>query len=141
MRKGPLLAIGLALGCAGSLGDPEEPRQVAHQGEELYHRYCGACHGRSADGAGPMAMLLDPRPADLTRIAARNGGAFPQAAVLRTIDGRDPVIVSPASDRAVLWSPRDPEVDKKSVKNSGPRASLHSRPAATGAARRSGSGT
>ncbi len=107
MRKVACLAVVLALGCAGAGGseEPEEPRRVAFQGEELYHRYCGSCHGRAADGSGPVALLLDPRPPDLTRIAARNGGTFPQAAVLRTIDGRDPVVAH-GSREMPIWGER-----------------------------------
>jgi len=38
-----------------------------------------------------MASRLRDRPADLTAIAKRNGGAFPADKVASTIDGRSPV--------------------------------------------------
>ncbi len=57
-------------------------------GEALYLARCAACHGPEARGDGAMAALLSVQVADLTRIAARNGGAFPLADVVRTIDGR-----------------------------------------------------
>ena len=104
MKTARTLGLALVLGCASSGGSPE-PRQVAVQGEELYHRYCGACHGRSADGAGPVATLLDPPPSDLTRLSARHGGVFPQAAVLRWIDGRDPVVAHGTREMPI-WGER-----------------------------------
>ena len=36
-----------------------------------------------------MASVLTVRPADLTRIAERNGGVFPDERVFRTISGLD----------------------------------------------------
>ncbi|RMD91296.1 MAG: cytochrome c, partial [Alphaproteobacteria bacterium] len=50
--------------------------------------HCAACHGESAEGNGPLAPLLNVPVADLTRIAARRGGEFPLAEVVRIIDGR-----------------------------------------------------
>ena len=44
------------------------------QGPALSKAYCASCHGTDAKGDGPMAKSLKVKPADLTRIAARNGG-------------------------------------------------------------------
>ena len=77
-----LVAVGTAtLGCI----DREE-RPVA--GSDLFGQYCSACHGTSARGDGPLAGSLRRPPADLTRIAARNGGKFDEASVMSVIDGR-----------------------------------------------------
>ena len=48
---------------------------------------CASCHGADATGGGPAAQGLSPPPADLTRIARRNGGAFPRDRVMSVIDG------------------------------------------------------
>lgn len=56
-------------------------------GAKLFQDYCQACHGASGRGDGPLANDLKRRPADLTQIAARNGGVFPMARVMSTIDG------------------------------------------------------
>lgn len=64
---------------AGAAGEP--------QGRALYLTYCAACHGRSGRGDGPAAEGLSPRPADLTRLAARNGGTFPVLPVMGKIYG------------------------------------------------------
>lgn len=76
-----VLAPGLALGLAACA--PE--RQVS--GRALYQDYCVACHGASGRGDGPAAAGLPRRPADLTGIAARNGGVFPMVRVMSVIDG------------------------------------------------------
>lgn len=59
-----------------------------HPGEALYHRYCGACHGKDAKGDGVVATVLRPKPSDLTMIAENNGGQFPAEEVAKVIDGR-----------------------------------------------------
>ena len=56
-------------------------------GRALYQTYCQTCHGDSGKGNGPTAATLSKHPADLTRIAARNGGVFSLAKVMSTIDG------------------------------------------------------
>ena len=61
-------------------------------GRDLYVDYCAACHGEDARGNGPMADVLSIPPADLTTLAARNGGAFPTSRVAAQIDGRDPLL-------------------------------------------------
>ena len=57
-------------------------------GAELFATYCASCHGVDARGDGPAASALRTPPADLTRIAARSGGVFPESSAARLIDGR-----------------------------------------------------
>ena len=57
-------------------------------GSELYRVFCASCHGPQAHGDGPVAATLKPAVPDLTRIAARNGGAFPAERVRAIIDGQ-----------------------------------------------------
>lgn len=56
-----------------------------------YRSKCGVCHGVDAKGDGPLATQLKTPPPDLTRLAKRNGGVFPEDAVKETIDGRKDV--------------------------------------------------
>ncbi|MBT8476853.1 MAG: cytochrome c [Alphaproteobacteria bacterium] len=56
-------------------------------GKALYVDHCIACHGKDARGDGPLSSNLDRNVPDLTLIAARNGGEFPLAEVISTIDG------------------------------------------------------
>ena len=65
--------------------------QQAVAGGELFRTYCVVCHGPGARGDGPLAPSMTRKPADLTEIARRNGGAFPSELVFRTIDGKKPV--------------------------------------------------
>ena len=61
---------------------PSEP-----QGALLFSENCTSCNGTSDRGDGPLASELTKKPADLTLIAYRNGGTFPMAQVMSTIDG------------------------------------------------------
>lgn len=56
------------------------------RGEELYLSYCKICHG--AEGvAGPMADLLKVTPPDLTKIAARRNGEYPEELIFDIVKG------------------------------------------------------
>jgi mono/diheme cytochrome c family protein len=63
-------------------------RQQAAAGERLYKVSCAACHGADARGNGPVAPLLTVPVPDLTRIAQRRGGDFPELEIFRIIDGQ-----------------------------------------------------
>jgi mono/diheme cytochrome c family protein len=64
-----------------------EPLIESIQGPALYQAYCASCHGKDAKGSGVAAKSLRVPPADLTRIAARNGGKFPLMRIERIISG------------------------------------------------------
>lgn len=97
--------LGAALLAWSALPGGAEETQRERSGEELYRQYCGACHGINADGKGPVAPVLSSPPADLTRIASRRDGVFPEAAVIRIIDGRDPIVSHGPQDMPV-WGER-----------------------------------
>lgn len=82
-RRIALSAAGLALLAACEA--PPPTAEIAGRG--LYADYCAACHGASGRGDGPAAAGLAARPADLTRLAAANGGAFPVLRVMGRIYG------------------------------------------------------
>ena len=75
------LAIFLAVGLSAGA-------QEMTYGQAEFLNSCAACHGTDGRGDGPMAEVLNTPPADLTRIAERNGGSFPYWKVFATIDGR-----------------------------------------------------
>lgn len=56
-------------------------------GAEDFAAFCSGCHGAGGKGDGPMAAELAHKPADLTRLAARNGGEFPKLRVMAKIWG------------------------------------------------------
>jgi len=57
-------------------------------GEAEFLNSCAVCHGVEGKGDGPLGDELMKRPADLTRLAEKNGGSFPYALVFAVIDGR-----------------------------------------------------
>lgn len=64
------------------------PVLQAAAGERIYKVSCAACHGADARGTGPVAPLLTVPVPDLTLIAARRGGEFPELDIFRIIDGQ-----------------------------------------------------
>ena len=58
---------------------------AAEKGSIVYVRYCVSCHGPVARGDGPLAQDLRVPVPDMTTLAARNGGRFPEARVARII--------------------------------------------------------
>jgi mono/diheme cytochrome c family protein len=92
-----LLAVVILL-AASALGRPataEQPEKslLAISGEKLYVNHCAVCHGKSGRGDGPFGGILKVAPSDLTTIAARNGGSFPDEQIAQYVDGR---LVPPA---------------------------------------------
>ena len=75
------------------------------QGPALYEAYCAVCHGRDGKGGGPMAKRLKVAPADLTRVAARNGGKFPLARIQRIISGEEPGTAGHGTRAMPVWGP------------------------------------
>jgi len=72
----------LPLVVAACVEKPQPPT-----GAEDFASFCAACHGASGRGDGPAAAGLDRKPADLTTLSARNGGAFPGTRVMAKIWG------------------------------------------------------
>lgn len=70
------------------LSAPPAAAQDIALGEATFLQACAGCHGEAADGDGPMTEVLTVPVPDLTRITARNGGAFPWLRVVHVVDGR-----------------------------------------------------
>jgi mono/diheme cytochrome c family protein len=67
----------------------DKPDEVsAAKGKLIYVRYCASCHGTTGRGDGIVATELRVPPTDLTRLAEKAGGRFPEDVVTRSIDGR-----------------------------------------------------
>ena len=72
------------------------PAGDASRGAALYADYCGACHGKTGKGDGPIAVAYKPRPRDLTdrahlskrtdhdlyNVISRGGGAVDSATTM-----------------------------------------------------------
>lgn len=71
-------------------------------GVDLFKEYCAVCHGNDAKGDGPAADALKKRPADLTQLARKNGGNFPELHVMNFIKGQD-VVAAHGSRDMPIW--------------------------------------
>lgn len=84
--KAPIYAAA-AVAVAG-LGACSPGVEVGRKSYAGYYRdFCAGCHGAAGEGDGPAAAGMQPPPADLTQLSARNGGTFPMVAVMSQIDG------------------------------------------------------
>lgn len=105
--------VGLALLGFATVGSAADYQ--AYDGAELYHRFCASCHGRDARGGGPVAGALKGETPDLTRIAARHQGTYPENWVYRVIDGREYLMAHGPRDMPVwgveLWREQGADVD------------------------------
>ncbi len=71
-------------------------------GKGMFMEYCAVCHGNDGKGNGPAASALKKAPADLTTLAARNGGKFPEPRVYQFIQG-DAEVSAHGSRDMPIW--------------------------------------
>ncbi len=64
-----------------------ENTKTTNTGARDYAQYCVECHGATGKGDGPAAAALNPKPVDLARLSAANGGKFPRANAMAHIYG------------------------------------------------------
>ena len=102
----------LCLAIIASLAWSAAAAQELSYGAAEYLNSCAVCHGVDAEGDGPLTEVLMKRPADLTRLAERNGGRFPYQRVFAVIDGR--FDVSSHGEREMpVWGRQFLEEDSK----------------------------
>jgi mono/diheme cytochrome c family protein len=92
-------------------------------GRQMYDAYCASCHGQGGKGNGPAAPALKNVPTDLTQLAAKNGGTYPEAHVAQVIKG-DMMMVAHGSKDMPVWGPvflyleqHDPALAQLRVRN------------------------
>lgn len=73
-------------------------------GRQMYDAYCASCHGQGGKGNGPAAPALKVAPTDLTQLAAKNGGTFPENHVAQIIKG-DSMMAAHGSKEMPVWGP------------------------------------
>lgn len=118
MSFAPRLAPGLSLAFVLATSPPLVAQQqsplrpiASIDGAQLYKAYCEQCHGREGKGDGVRAAALRKPPADLTTIAARNGGKFNREYVVQYIMGTRPggrAAINPATGRVAFMTPEGP---------------------------------
>src|ERR1700692_3160168 len=62
-------------------GGKKVATQNGPSGAQLYRKLCAACHGNDLKGNGPAPYPFKDVPPDLTTLARRHGGKFPDAYV------------------------------------------------------------
>lgn len=73
-------------------------------GRQMYDAYCASCHGQGGKGNGPAAPALKMVPTDLTQLAAKNGGTFPEQHVAQVVKG-DSMTAAHGSKEMPVWGP------------------------------------
>ena len=74
----------------------------AGDGKAMFAEYCAACHGSGGRGDGPAAAALKKRPADLTQLARKNNGSFPDVQVQNYIVG-DTAVMAHGTRDMPIW--------------------------------------
>ena len=109
-----LLAVGILIVCGASLGMAQEKEKAVKKepvqhtspasGAEMFKSYCAACHGKDAKGGGPAAADLKSAPPDLTTLAKRHDGKFPDEYVTTVLRNGVKAPAHGSSDMPV-WGP------------------------------------
>jgi mono/diheme cytochrome c family protein len=82
---------------------PTETAAVA-SGKQTYVEYCAVCHGADGRGMGPAASALKTPPADLTTLARRHNGKFPDEYVAGIVRFGQPIVAHGSAEMPV-WGP------------------------------------
>jgi mono/diheme cytochrome c family protein len=78
----------------------------ANNGKLMYNNYCAPCHGTDGKGAGPVAGSLKQAPTDLTVLAKNNGGKYPEAHMVATLQfGTESKAASHGTASMPVWGP------------------------------------
>lgn len=77
----------LVLLCLPALAACVDAKDSPDTGAEDFATYCAACHGAGGKGDGDAAAGLSRKPANLTKLSAKNKGAFPTTRVMAQIWG------------------------------------------------------
>jgi mono/diheme cytochrome c family protein len=87
----PILLGAITLASILAADEPATAAGSPALGRTVFRVYCASCHGQEAKGDGNIAKYLTVKPADLTGLAAANGGQFPTERVIEVVDGRQTV--------------------------------------------------
>jgi mono/diheme cytochrome c family protein len=111
IRRALLLGISLLFLLTGAFrlftqerGRVQIPPTYVPSGKQMYKDYCASCHGFDGRGHGPVAdSLIKPVP-DLTTLAKRHGGKFPEEYVTSVLRF-GPGFSAHGSSEMPVWGP------------------------------------
>jgi mono/diheme cytochrome c family protein len=107
-----LFAVCLAGAKGGQPDDNSIPPNYVPSGKTMYTEYCASCHGVDGKGLGPFTRMLKVPPPDLSTLAKRHGGKFPDEYVTNILTfGPDSGDLHGSSDMPV-WGPVFEYLDK-----------------------------
>ena len=91
MKQLPLILVAVAASVAmGFAQQSTVSLSVAKtspiDGRQMFTHYCAPCHGVDGKGNGPVTSSLIAKPGDLTQLTKNNGGKFPTAHVIASIE-------------------------------------------------------
>jgi mono/diheme cytochrome c family protein len=94
--------------CFVSIGMAQQRKQKIErapvEGKEWFRAYCASCHGDDAKGNGPVAKELKEPPPDLTTLAKRNNGKFPEDYVKKVLV-HGVTVPAHGSSEMPIWGP------------------------------------
>lgn len=79
-----LSIVGLHAATQDQAKKPSVTRSNSPSGAELYKQHCAVCHGDDLKGVGPVPEPYRVPP-DLSKLARRHGGKFPEAYVVEVL--------------------------------------------------------
>ena len=108
---------------ATTVGENAFPPSYVPSGGVMFKQFCASCHGLDAHGGGPAAAALKTPPPDLTTLARRHGGKFPNDYV-ESVLRFGPGVTSHGSSDMPTWGPifqyfdkRNEQAVKQRIKN------------------------
>jgi mono/diheme cytochrome c family protein len=101
-----------ALLCGASMFAQADSNPSPSSGKQMFRAYCAPCHGIEGKGDGPAASAFRTPPPDLTKLAKKNGGKFPGAAVAHELS--DVYEAPHGSKEMPVWGPILSEISPKS---------------------------
>jgi mono/diheme cytochrome c family protein len=80
------------------------PPTYVPSGMQMFKQYCASCHGLDGKGRGPVAASFRKPPPNLTTLATRHGGSFPEEYV-RNLLRFGPGFSAHGSSEMPVWGP------------------------------------
>jgi mono/diheme cytochrome c family protein len=103
-----LLSIAMGMSLAGAAffvaDEGQLPPTYAPSGKQMYKQFCAACHGPNGKGHGPATPTLAKQPPDLTTLAKRHAGKFPEDYVTSVLRF-GPGFSAHGSSEMPVWGP------------------------------------